>query len=145
MTVLRQFGPPPPPGAPVTERPGAYAVLVDADWRVAIVSTGGPDAWLPGGGLEGEETPEQALHRELREETGFRVEIVRPLGLAGQYVLHRGRWWNKLCHLWVCRPLDRGEASEVDHVVHWLPSTQARARLAHPAHGWAVRRAFGPC
>jgi len=35
---------------------------------------------LPGGGLEKEETPEQAVIREVFEETGFHVEIARKVG-----------------------------------------------------------------
>ncbi len=142
---MRQFGQPPPSGAGVRERPGAYAVLVDASWRVAVVTVGGQGPWLPGGGIEAGESPEQALHRELREETGFTVEVLHPLGVLGQYLEHRGRWWNKVCHLWVCRPLEHAGALEADHVVHWLAPTRARDRLVHEAHAFAVHRAFAPC
>jgi 8-oxo-dGTP diphosphatase len=64
-------------------RVGAYALLVDEQERVllALWNEGVRPAWtLPGGGVEQGETPEEAAVREVHEETGFDVELVRLLG-----------------------------------------------------------------
>ncbi len=64
-------------------RVGAYAVLVDDDQRIllALWNEGATPAWtVPGGGLEEGETPEEAAVREVREETGYDVELIRLLG-----------------------------------------------------------------
>jgi 8-oxo-dGTP diphosphatase len=64
-------------------RTGAYAVLVDDAGRIllALWNEGAVPAWtLPGGGVEPGETPEEAAVREVREETGYDVELGRLLG-----------------------------------------------------------------
>ena len=64
-------------------RVGAYAVLVDDRQRIllALCNEGPTPAWtVPGGGVEEGETPEEAAVREVREETGYDVELVRLLG-----------------------------------------------------------------
>lgn len=46
--------------------PEGDVVLIE-EWRQAVKRR---NRGLPAGGLEGEETPDEAVHRELREETG---------------------------------------------------------------------------
>lgn len=64
-------------------RLAAYAVIV-RDGRILLTWFNGADrgtpCWsLPGGGVEFDESVEQAIVREAHEESGYRVELTRPL------------------------------------------------------------------
>jgi 8-oxo-dGTP pyrophosphatase MutT (NUDIX family) len=69
---------------------GVRVVLVQ-DRRVVLVSHWyAPWAWtLPGGGVNRDETPEQAVIREAREETGFEVRSIA--GEIGTYIGPMGK------------------------------------------------------
>lgn len=67
----------------VIDRHAARVVLLDRDDRVLLFRCKDPSAersfWItPGGGLEGEETHEQAAGRELYEEAGLRGVPIGP-------------------------------------------------------------------
>ncbi|MCA5924745.1 MULTISPECIES: NUDIX hydrolase [Curtobacterium] len=64
-------------------RLAAYGVITDGS-RVLLARLRHPDAgtWtLPGGGVEFDETVEQAVAREVREETGYEAEVGALLGV----------------------------------------------------------------
>ena len=46
--------------------------------KVLLIKRRDVPVWvLPGGGIDGEETPEEAIIREMEEETGYRITITR--------------------------------------------------------------------
>ena len=62
---------------------GVFAIIHDHDRRVLLCHRRDHDLWnLPGGVLEHGEAPWDGVIREVREETGLKVEVSR---LAGVY------------------------------------------------------------
>jgi ADP-ribose pyrophosphatase YjhB (NUDIX family) len=72
----------------VDVRIGAYAVIVqDGDLLLTHWNENGRTGWtLPGGGLEDYETTEQAVVREIREETGYDAELRTLLGVDSLFL-----------------------------------------------------------
>lgn len=74
-------------------RVAAYAVITDDGGRLLLSRwiQGRRPAWtMPGGGLEDGEDPEDAVRREVREETGYRVQVDGLLGVHS-HVIPTGR------------------------------------------------------
>lgn len=61
-------------------RLAAYAVMTDGPRLLLTWFNGAVPSWsLPGGGVEFDESVEEAVVREVREETGYDVELTGPL------------------------------------------------------------------
>lgn len=70
-------------------RVAAYAVIRGDDGRLLLAhwKEAGRSGWtMPGGGLEAGEDPEDAVRREVREETGYRVRVDGLLGIHSQVI-----------------------------------------------------------
>jgi 8-oxo-dGTP diphosphatase len=109
--------------AGIIERPSGEVLLAQRPEGKALAGW-----WeFPGGKIESQETPEQALHRELREELQLDVRIVRALGVfpfdyeSGAIDLH-------VFHV---RPMNQPEATLEVQAFRWLnPREIPRADLA---------------
>lgn len=67
-------------------RRAARGVLLNPRGQVALMHMEKIGFYkLPGGGIEGTETPEEAFRREVREETGYPCEIAEYLGTIEEH------------------------------------------------------------
>lgn len=67
-------------------RTGARGIVIRDDGKIALFYKSNKNEYkLPGGGIEDDETPEEAFKREVLEETGCIVSIVRKLGITKEY------------------------------------------------------------
>lgn len=116
-------------------RPSVYGVVRDEAGRVAIVEA--PDGvFLPGGGIEAGESPEQALIREAVEECGWAVAVGAHLGQAIQYTAE----YEKQCWFFALTIRQAvGAPSEPGHRPLWLLPGEAALALSHESHRWAVQ------
>lgn len=77
MTTKTSYG-----GPPNKLMPSVAAIIFDEAGRVLLQQRGDNGYWgLPGGGVELGETLAEAAIREVAEETGYTVEIVRLVGV----------------------------------------------------------------
>jgi 8-oxo-dGTP diphosphatase len=68
--------------SPPIFRIGVFALIFDDEGRILMGHRRDVDWWnLPGGGMEAGETVDEALCREVREETGLEVEVERLVGV----------------------------------------------------------------
>jgi 8-oxo-dGTP diphosphatase len=65
----------------LTTRIGAYGILRQEDQILLCHLTNSGSWTLPGGGIEFGESPEEAMVREVHEETGFHVVALNLLGI----------------------------------------------------------------
>jgi 8-oxo-dGTP diphosphatase len=125
-------------------RPGAYALIVRDGQVLTVEEESGTS--LPGGGMEGDETPEEALRRELIEETGFAVDRARRLGRADEwFVKPSGMARHKVCYVYRVALVGRvREESATDCPSRWLAPAAAIDELYQEAFRWIVDRYAAP-
>lgn len=133
--MIPRFGPAPQASRRYTLRPGAYALLPLGAQVLITRQIGDQDEFqLPGGGIDPGECPLRALHREVYEETGYRIAEARRLGAFRRFVYmpEYDLWAEKLCHVYMARPCLRiGPPVEPLHEVHWLPRADVAGLLGN--------------
>lgn len=132
--MIRRFGPPPVRGRRYRPRPGVYVIAMDHRGLLATWQGGHHnEVQLPGGGVDPSESPIQALHREVAEETGWTISRPRRVGAHRRFVFmpEYDKWAEKICTVYLARPGRRlGDPTEPNHLPLWLDPVQALRLLA---------------
>lgn len=133
--MIRRYGEAVVAGQIYRKRPGVYAILQRGDSILATHQMAPiPEFQLPGGGIDPGEHPVPALHREVYEETGWKIDITRRLGAFRRftYMPEYDKWAEKICTIYLARPVLRlGPPSEAGHTAIWLPVDEALTLLAN--------------
>ena len=123
-------------GSRVLFETSAGGLVLDEAGRVLLIRArdlrGQPVWTLPKGALTSGETSEDAALREVREETGYRCELVRELVPVTYWFRRQGRQVKKTVRWYLMRPLEKvGEHDhEVDEVL-WTDKADALTRLRY--------------
>ena len=145
--MIRRYGEAVKPGQRYVRRPGVYAILLDGTHILATHQAAPvPEFQLPGGGIDKGEQPIPALHREVHEETGWKIAVTRHLGAFRRftYMPDYEIWAEKLCSVYLARPVLRlGPPSEAGHTAVWLPVTDAMTRLGNAGDRAMLARFLG--
>ncbi len=133
--MIRRYGDVVKAGQRYRRRPGVYAVLLRGDSLLATFQEAPvPELQLPGGGIDAGEHPVAALHREVIEETGWRIGEVRRIGVFRRftYMPEYEMWAEKVCTVYLARPVLRlGQPTEAGHSAVWLPVEDALRSLGN--------------
>jgi 8-oxo-dGTP diphosphatase len=147
VAMIRRVGEPASARRRYRLRPGVYAILPrDGALLLTCQADPGPEIQLPGGGIDPGENPLLALHREVFEETGWRIARARRLGAFRRftYMPEYDLWAEKLCHVYLARPVrPHGQPGEPGHTPLWLPPEEAVDALGNAGDRLFVSRFLG--
>lgn len=123
--------------------PSVYAVILDSTRQKVLTVQTKRGYFLPGGGMKAQETRKDSFHREILEELGYEVRVIRFIGEAeryyyaakqDEYLINEGYFYLAELGKWKQKPV------EMDHWSCWLLIQEAFRKLIHEHHAWAVKQ-----
>jgi 8-oxo-dGTP diphosphatase len=129
------------PAREYRSRPSAYALVTRDDGLIAVVRSPS-GVYLPGGGIEPGESPEECVIREGREEAGLILQPGEVLGCALEWTDRPGEATGaeKQCTFLRATVVGAAPATEPQYELRWIPAREGAMVLTFPSHRWVVCR-----
>ncbi len=110
-------------------RPSVYALIVKDGKVVLLSNKSNSKLWFPGGGVELGETLEEALKREVKEETGLEVKPEKLVWSTENFFYYgpADKGYQAYLFFYLCRPITEKLIS--DELVDDIESTKPRWNL----------------
>lgn len=125
------------------DRKGVYAIILNEKKEIAVVKI--PHGYfLPGGGLEGDESQQKCLKRECIEELGWDIEINEYVCCADNYhfSFYRNKYLHSISYFYLVTKLEKmTEPIELDHELVWIPIEECSEKLFLKHQAYAVEKA----
>jgi len=123
-------------------RPAVYCLMFSPQKnKIAIIRTLKGKYFLPGGGIEQNETHEECLKREAIEEMGMEIIIGCFIGCARRYFYSKNEsiYYLSEGYFYLCKKGKQiSKPIDEDHVLEWFEPIQAIKSLVHEHQSWAV-------
>ncbi len=133
--MIRRFGEPVRNDKRYIVRAGAYAILPHKNHLLlTFQELPKPEIQLPGGGIDPGESAIAAVHREVMEETGWKIANPRKLGVYRRYTYmpEYDLWAEKVAHIFVATPVIKmGDPTEKFHQALFAVPSDAIEMLAN--------------
>lgn len=136
-------------GVSYKERKGVYGIAINENNEVAIIERPLIERpygdFLPGGGLEEDETEEQCLRRELVEETGYEINIKKFIcrGIEFGYAPKVESYLKLVGTFYEIEfKEDTGLKKEIDHKLKWKDIEVLKESMPLEYQLWAIQQAF---
>ena len=121
------------------------AVVIDSSDKVLFLSRDidGRNHVLPRGTLENNETPEQCVVREIKEETGYQIEVINYIGHMTYTSSTADLEFDKVVLFFVARPTssDVGKMDGEYDEVSWVNIKEAVEKAEHRDGSVMIKRA----
>ena len=101
---MRRYGEPIKQNIDYKIRVGVYGIIYVGN-EILLTEQDEDEIQLPGGGVDNGEQKNHALIREVREETGWKINPIKHLGAYQRFVFmpEYYLWAHKICHVYYCK------------------------------------------
>lgn len=130
-TTPKQFGQA-NPQFPSYERPGSYAIILNQKHQLAVMRSQRGSLFLPGGGIENDESREDALIREVIEEAGLKVRIDQEFVNVNEWFYEENlqRNMNKVGYFFLATIEKEAKEGKIeDYDLLWMPLEEVKAKM----------------